>query len=301
MSGQPPTPVAALCAELQRLQRERAVVMKSRIMQANRLQAVVAGTLGYSAGMTEKDRRRKFTEAAALIKAVAAGTAEPAFAQVIRCSLVGISGPGGFLDYQAALECSMTMLARRLPVHAWARGPLRRGFGELNLAIVVGECGDLGGYANPGKLWRRMGCAPWSFGGKTAMGSTWRGGKEGKLPAEEWGNYGYSPRRRSIAYLIGEGLVKQNFLRNGGAGDSCSDTATGLAGSAEAGGDGAGESSGETESGAARPGPYRLRYDEAKARAKEAHPDWTPQRCHRHAMLLCTKRLLRDLWLAWRQ
>lgn len=47
-----------------------------------------------------------------------------------------------------------------------------------------------------------MGLAP--FNGKAC--STWR--REGGLSAAEWVAAGYSPRRSSVAYLIGECFVK---------------------------------------------------------------------------------------------
>ena len=71
-------------------------------------------------------------------------------------------------------------------------------------------------------------------------------------------------------------------------------------------------------------GPYRQRYDEAKARTRETHPEWWVcskcegkgkvgrkkcQNCkgtgevalhaHRHAQLLAAKRFIRDLWNKW--
>lgn len=295
------TTTADLCAELQALQRRRSVVLKSRIMQANRLQAVVAGTLGYHSGLTEAERTKLFKQAAAVIKAVAED--EPTntpFADIIRSTLVGIEA---FDAAKAKYDAAMTKVAKRLPVAAWVQAPEQRGFGLLFLGIVVGECGDLANYANPAKVWRRMGCAPWSFGGQTRMGATWRAGKEGKLPADQWESFGYSPRRRSIAYLIGEGLVKQNTLKSAG-GESCNETENNCA-----------------------PGPYRARWMEAKHRAYVTHPEWgwgpckgpkqggckgdgcpvcgglcmTCKRAHLHGMLLATKRLLRDLWCEWNQ
>lgn len=195
-------------ARLQLMQRQRAVILKSRNMQANRLQAVVAGTIGYHAGMDEGDRQKKFVEATALIKGVVAGTAtSPTMSPVILASHQGIAALEDALD---KTEKDMRLVAGELPVIPWLNRPEQRGFGVLGLAIVVGECGDLRQYANPAKMWRRMGCAPWTHDGKTLMGATWRSGKEGKLPADEWAKFGYSPRRRSISYLLGDGLVKQN-------------------------------------------------------------------------------------------
>lgn len=198
---------APIPARLQALQRQRAVIIKSRIMQANRLQAIIAGTLGYSAGMEEKDRRAKFIEAGRLIKAIMKGDADHPFSAIVRVTMTGIEA---FDGQQAIIEKLMIDLASQLPVAKWVEHENRRGFGILLLAILIGETGDLANYANPGKVWRRMGCAPFQSGGKTAMGSTWRYGKEGKLSAAEWEEYGYSPRRRSISFLIGDCLMKGN-------------------------------------------------------------------------------------------
>lgn len=199
--------VPKVCAELQALQRQRAVYIKSRIMVGNRLQAIVAGTLGYSSGMKEAERQKKMVEAGALIKQIAKGEIASDIHALVMTHIVGIDE---FNRMVLEIEKQMKVQVRQLPVAAWVAEPGQRGFGLLFLAIIIGETGDLANYANPGKLWKRMGCAPWTFGDKTRMGATWKSGKEGKLPAEEWESFGYSPRRRSISYLIGEGIVKQN-------------------------------------------------------------------------------------------
>lgn len=266
--------VSAIAAELQALQRQRAVILKSRNMQANRLQAVIAGTLGYSSSMPEKERRKKFDEATALINRIKAGEQSHSFARIVLATLEGIKAFNGL---KASLEKEMVKLAGKLPVAAWVKAPEQRGFGLLFLAIVIGETGDLANYANPAKVWKRLGCAPHTFDGKTKMGATWKSGKEGKLPALEWEQFGYSPRRRSIAYLIGEGLQKQNFVKP----------------------DGAGETTNEPEARFIAPGPYRARYDQAKATFQATHPDYKPLRCHLHGMLLAAKLLLKNLWIEW--
>ncbi|TXI11657.1 MAG: hypothetical protein E6Q76_02165 [Rhizobium sp.] len=110
----------------------------------------------------------------------------------------------------------------------------------------------------PAKVWRRLGLAPWTAEkgseSHTLMGSTW---KAKGLSAEQWSAFGYSPRRRSVMYVISESLIKQNKSI------------------------------------------YRARYDAAKAAAATAHAGWSPMRCHKHAMLLATKLIVRELWRAW--
>jgi hypothetical protein len=244
------------CEEIQRLQRKRVVAIKSRVMQTNRLVAVIAGTLGYEARMSEKDRKAKMDEAAAAIKGVRGGTASHDYDMLIHATLDGADGleslEGNFLK-------EMVGHARTLPVAAWAEGV--RGFGVPMLSVVIGESGNLTNYPNPAKVWKRFGCAPWTYRGKTLMGSTWRCGRDGKekvtLAADQWEEFGYSPRRRAVAYLIGYAL------RNGNQ------------------------------------DIYRAQYDEARADMLRKRPDASPQRCDRHGMLLATKLLLLNLWATW--
>lgn len=43
-------------------------------------------------------------------------------------------------------------------------------------------------------------------------------------------------------------------------------------------------------------GPYRIVYDDAKAKAADAHDDWTPGHRHNHALRVTAKAILLDLW-----
>lgn len=202
-----PKKLQAACDDLCRCQRNKVWYRKSRIMVENRLRATVAGSLGYESRMSEADRAAKFTEATKLIKAVLCGESESPLDAMIRTTQGAIDG---FATAEAGFEKEMIKLAKALPVAEWVEQEEQRGFGLSSLATVLGEAGNLSLYANPGKLWRRMGCAPYTKGDKTLMGATWIGGKEGKLTSEEWEAFGYSRRRRSIAYVIGECLIKAN-------------------------------------------------------------------------------------------
>lgn len=55
--------VSSTCLELQALGRKRFQFMKSRIMSYNRIQAIVAGTIGYHTGMGDKERLAVFKQA----------------------------------------------------------------------------------------------------------------------------------------------------------------------------------------------------------------------------------------------
>lgn len=276
--------VAHLCKSLQELQRERVSHLKSRIMLDNQLTSSVAVSLGYRSGLDEAERKEAFDAARAVIEKIRKGeTGNETESHLAPLILEASRFIAGFDRYVGFIEKRMVKAAEKLPVADWVKQPKQRGFGLLSLAILVGECGDLANYANPGKLWRRMGCAPFESDGVMRMGSRWKSAKPG-LSAAEWEEFGYCPRRRSIAFVFGENLVKQNSV----AGEGVSVT------------EGVNASDGSPETGRRHTGPYRRRYDEVKA-AKLAlqSDDWPKLRCHRHAMLLATKLLMRELWKAW--
>lgn len=93
--------------------------------------------------------------------------------------------------------------------------------------------------------------------------STWRSGKDGKLTAEEWTSAGYAPRRRAEVFAV----IQDPLFRH----------QTPIA------------------------GPYRAAYDERRARATEAHPDWTDLHRHRDAGRVMVQKLVRHLWAEWRR
>lgn len=258
--------VAHLSAELQKCQKLRAWYLKSRIMVSNRLLASVASTGGYSANQTEKEREKRFTAAGKLIKQINTGKAPgDTGANVLAIVQTTQGAISGFELAKKLQEKQMEKLAEQLPVASWVREPEQKGFGILMLGIVIGETGDLFNYANPGKVWRRMGCAPLEKDGLMYMPATWR--RRSKLPRDktkldaiDWTELGYNPRRRSIAFNVSSSLVQGN-------GD----------------------------------GPYKTRYNVKKAQFAERYPDYTPMRCHHHGHLLCAKLLLKNLWLEWVQ
>lgn len=71
-----------------------------------------------------------------------------------------------------------------------------RGFGLLSLFGIVGEAGDLANYANPAKLWKRMGLAV--IDGK----------RQRRVAGAEAILHGYNPARRSLVWTIGDSIIK---------------------------------------------------------------------------------------------
>lgn len=256
------TPGVAICRQLIPLQRARAAAIRMRVRVDNGIGSFIAGQLGDSPALEDSERRTLRKIADGLIGCIWKGKPlkHPEHEAVIAASLGMVQAAGiGSRAFQTQIdvfEKQMEAMVKQLPIAAWLELPEQRGIGILSIAKIIGECGNLADYRNPSCVWKRMGCAPYQ--GK--MPATWRSGKEGKASAEDWVAMGYNPRRRSLMYVIGEGIVKQN-------GD----------------------------------GPYRKRYDEAKATFAEKHPDYSKGRCHSHAMLLASKLLLKNLWIEMRQ
>jgi hypothetical protein len=99
-------------------------------------------------------------------------------------------------------------IVRAMPIFEWANSV--RGFGELGLAVILAETGDLSGYPKKGHLWKRLGMAP--FQGKAY--STHR--RDGGLTADQWTAAGYSPRRRGEIYaVISEPLFRHQSTAHG--------------------------------------------------------------------------------------
>lgn len=250
--------VPEICDELRNLHRFREAFLKDRICLDNKLNARVRIQMGYSVNLPEEERKKAVKDAEAVIKAVRNGEnvsdrIQPEVAAFILASS-GAVKPFDMAtnEYGKAME----RFAKMLPVADWVRQPEQLGFGFLMLARIIGEAGDLNNYEAPGKLWRRMGCAPYESQGKMKMPSTWRSSKP-SLSSEEWTDCGYSPRRRSIIYQTTQPLIRGN---------------------------------GEN-------GPYKQRYNEAKA--LKIAEGWKKLHAHNHAMLLMGKRLLRELWCEW--
>ena len=252
----------SIVAQLDTLQRFRKhdIGMKNKL--SNGTAARVRSIIGFEAGqMDEKARAVVVKRADKIITRIL--DAEPQDDQdepIARAAAPYVAmwakASEPFDDNRVEVEKEMRKLGRQLPV--WASfGKGVGGFGELGLAVIVAEVGDLSKYPHYYMLWKRLGLAP--YNGKAA--STWR--REGGLSAEEWTALGYSPRRRAEIYaVIGDPL----FRRQSAIG-----------------------------------GPYRAVYDARRARTAETHPDWSKAHSHNDALRIMTKRLIRDLWVAWRE
>ena len=154
------------------------------------------------------------------------------------------------------IEKAMVKDARQLPIMPWVKAI--RGFGELSLAGLIGETGDLSSYATHSKLWKRLGLA------------VINGGRQRRITGDEALEHGYSATRRSLVWNIGQCVMKTQSVR-------------------------VDKTTGEEKSPAGR---YRRIYDDRKA--YETDRVETKGHAHNRATRYMEKRLIRDLWTAWR-
>ena len=196
-----------ICDELRLLQRHRVSVLKTRIRLTNRLLHTTAVFLGFKYTDSEEGREKQMNEARKQISQIRKGKVDSELAGVVKATDISIDAYDELVTHT---EKKMLELVRQFPEMSWVKHEDQKGFGELSLAILIGEMGDLSNYDSPTKVWRRMGLAPFEKDGKVLMGSTWKRGVEGKLTAEEWSEFGYSPRRRSISWQFGKNLIMLN-------------------------------------------------------------------------------------------
>lgn len=220
VSGASPDP---LIATIRELHKQRQDILRAEVRLTNQIEAVTRRITGMVKEQREKELRRlnKATRAGqkadgshfcdACPDAIEIGEGlgcrdthsigvladlPSNLAKAERASMPLVNARAVLQAERKPIEKSLEKLAKQLPVWAWAEGV--RGFGAGSLAAIVGECGDLNGYANPAKVWKRMGLA------------VINGERQRKVAGAEAIEHGYNPQRRAIMWNVGECLVKQN-------------------------------------------------------------------------------------------
>jgi len=161
----------------------------------------------------------------------------------------------------------MGRLAKQLPVwESFCKNV--RGFGEVSLAVIVAEAGDLSCYDNKSKFWKRMGLAA----GQNRVPP----GLSREDRAAAWIKNAYNPRRRSHMWNIGDAVIKAQvrIIKDADGKDTGERAAIGVYGDV---------------------------YLRRKAYEHARDPEMSKMHAHRRAQRYMEKRLLRDLWQAWRR
>ena len=178
--------------------RIRCYAMESRKAAHLRLGAYLRSELGWSVNKPEKERKAIAAQAQALIKKPAGSMWEHIIVMSLQAGLP-------FENIEKTHLKEMERLAELLP--AWmAFGEGVRGFGRGSLAVIVAEAGDLANYSTKSKLWKRMGLAVMDGRrqGHVAKGLS----RDDRAAA--YMEHGYSPKRRSRVWNIGDALIKGN-------------------------------------------------------------------------------------------
>lgn len=203
----------------------------------------------------------------------------------------------------AQAEKEMKTLARKLPIFMWSQGV--RGLGEIGIATIVGETGDLSvtptkegvqGYATHERVWKRLGLA--------VINGRRQGAPGPGATKDDWIEHGYRALRRSQCWKINDSLIRAQWR---GAKED--------------------DDTGEITAGYAL-GPYGELYarqkaeehrrndageyaaaaaqivDDCKARRAKPHPEnlagrLTKKHLDNKARRIVEKQLIEDLWREW--
>jgi hypothetical protein len=220
----------------------------------------------WSPDLDEKQRAAENKKALALLTAARKGEGDPELIRIVtRTELVREP-----IDLERTeMERQMTQAAAALPVYAYVESV--HGAAALGLGTIIAETGDLANYANPGKVWSRLGFAPYDgLAGSSWKRETWR---PRSLTKEEWIAHPFNASRYALMFQIGLWLVNAQVE---------------------------GKEKSGTDYGRPK-GPYGEAYVSRRKHTAVTHPDWTPMHARQDAVRYVMKRYLKHLWQAWRK
>ncbi|WP_216839240.1 hypothetical protein [Falsiroseomonas tokyonensis] len=163
--------------------------------------------LGYRADQDETARKAVWQQASAIRKMVEGGGgghshSEDQWRHALSAStpiiLQSAAARAGWDKLRAECERDMRRLAKTLPVYGWAQQV--RGFGDLGLAIVIGETGDLSLYATKERVWKRLGLA---------VIEGFRQSRRSDV--EQAAAHGFNPKRRAEIWAIADAMFRHQW------------------------------------------------------------------------------------------
>jgi hypothetical protein len=266
------SPIAKTCARIHayHVKRKYAIKLQQKIDRA--LEAYVRiNETDWSPDLPEAEREKINKEVARIIKAARDGNGgDEMLVELVRTTDLSRE-PIDVLRLKC--EKIMTSAAGELPVAEWIENV--HGAGVLGLATIIGEAysihrpGGLEQYDNPGKLWKRLGFAPYDgHAGSTWKRETWR---PRALSSEEWIANPFSGARYAPMRIMATWLINHQIT-----------------------------AAAKSEDGIARAtGPYGEIYLKRRAHTATTHSDWTPGHSQSDAIRYTMKRFLADLWRTW--
>jgi len=219
----------------------------------------------WSPDLSEDDRAKENKLALALLKKARDGEGEPDLVELVLATEETRAPADHRRD---EIEKQMERLAKELSVYPFVKSV--HGAAALGLATIVAEAGDLADYANPGKLWSRLGYAPYDgFAGSTWKRDSWR---PRALTKEEWTAHPFSGKRYALMHQIAIWLVNAQMEAKVKSG---------------------------TRHGRPK-GPYGEVYVQRREHTAQTHADWSDGHARMDAVRFVMKRFLKHLWQAWR-
>lgn len=262
--------MTAITDQLAELQVRRLGYIRAVNRIDNAAAALVRRHLGWRYDTPEAERTKLNAKAKAIVAGIYAGK-EPAEADAEIITMIAADvmnyrmGREPFVTARLAIEKAMRKLAHQLPAWSWVESV--RGFGDLAFAVIVAEAGDLSGYPDHHRLWKRFGLTP--HAGQAA--STWR--RKGGLDAEGWTAIGYKPARNAESYaVLGDPLMRAQSGKIEQKEDGLWHVIVPV-------------------------GPYRHVYNREKARFLADGK--TKGHSHMHGLRCMRKAALEDLWRVW--
>ena len=181
-------------------QRRFCIVSQSRIDRS--CESFVATAIGFPENADEKGRKGVFAQAAAFRRAVEKGgerraadacQTNPALSVCIPIVQQSALARACWDDLRKRLEGEMRKQARQLHVWPWVNGVA--GFGDLGLAKILGETGDLTGYATKERVWKRLGLA-------VIEGER----QQRKSGVDAAAAHGFNPMRRAEVWTVADSM-----------------------------------------------------------------------------------------------
>lgn len=202
-----PLPAANPIKTLSELQRQRRFCIKSQSRTDRACEAFIAHYLGYRPDLPKPEGLAIWKQAAALRRAVEKGgqgharRGDQIALALSTCSTIilhSASSRVAWDKHRKQTEKEMRKLAIGLPPFPWVKSV--SGFGDLGLAIIIGETGDLSNYATKERVWKRLGLA-------VISGER----QQRKAGTEAAAAHGYNPARRAEVWTIADSMFRHQW------------------------------------------------------------------------------------------
>ena len=181
---------------IREIHRQRNDFLRTEGDLERRIKAICRRSVGYNTFLPAEVRAPLMKEAEEMYAAIESGETEgrwAAYASTVQLREMRDQAQ----QIKKSLEKRMVFYAKQLHVAEFVEAT--PGFGFTGLGQIVGEAGDLHFYDNPAKLWKRMGLGLISTGER----------QQKFLDKDKAIEAGYNPARRSVMYVIGDSMIKQ--------------------------------------------------------------------------------------------